>query len=119
MITPTFRQNIAVMRARWRVTQGQFAELLGVTRFQVQNWENGRSNTLPAGMLRKLETLTGWDADTLMNEHIALDSLPRDPGGAHDARPLAESVVSIEAQLYAIQQTLDEILSRLPKQNEL
>lgn|GEM_PF-5876299 len=43
----SFSENLMELRTKRRMTQGELAELLGVSRQSVSKWENGTEKTVP------------------------------------------------------------------------
>lgn len=103
--------NIALIRSRWGMEQIEFAELMGVTRFVVGNWE--RRNTPPdLATIVRLETLSGFPLAVLLGRELMKEEIPVQPFG--DGAPVVSQLEEIREELGEIKKLVQRVLQGLP-----
>jgi DNA-binding XRE family transcriptional regulator len=93
--------NIATIRARWGMEQVDFAEVVGVTRYVVGNWERGRNRPDLETMVR-LESLAGFPLAVLIGRELDKSEIPGQPLAVGEARvssPIEKRLEVIEGML--------------------
>lgn len=58
--------NIKLERTRLDATQEEFANLVGVSRRTVIEWEKGRTDNIPASTLLRMSSICGCSIDYLL-----------------------------------------------------
>jgi transcriptional regulator with XRE-family HTH domain len=71
---PTLAKNIKEFRSKLRLTQDELAEYLGVSRVEVNYYENERRE-VPSELIPKLSNLFGVDEYDLYEEDDAVNNL--------------------------------------------
>jgi len=126
-----FALNIKTIYKAWKLTEGKFGALLGVSRSTVSNWTTAYS--IPAfHEMRLIERLTGLTQNDLMSNLIERAGFPKQPyetleispkprllseplvayGDGPEKRPLVETP-GLEARLERIERLLLQVLERL------
>jgi len=96
--------NIQRLRQKWKLSQTDMGALIGCSRNQVANMENGR--TLPTiDTLAQLEKLAGMP---LTGRELTLSELPMHP--FYDGHGITQ-VVDYEQRLQRIESMLERLLS--------
>lgn len=90
--------NIATIRRCWGLEQTEFAELMGVSRFVVSNWEKGR-NEPNLAIAAKLEQMTGLSLSVLLDQELRGQDIPEKPGEIHLKVNVGERLERIEGML--------------------
>ncbi len=92
--------NIATIRARWGMEQVEFAEVVGVTRYVVGNWERGRNRPDLETMVR-LESLSGFPLAVLIGRELDKSEIAEGPLPPGEARTntVAQRLEVIEGML--------------------
>lgn len=101
--------NIISIRKRWGMSQSEFAELVGVTRFVVGHWERGR-NTPSYEEMTTLEHLTGYNHNTLRTRELLNAEIPAVPQAP--TPDVLNPIEDIRERLERIEGLLLKLMSR-------
>jgi putative transcriptional regulator len=83
--------NVKRIRTNYKLSQGQFAKLLGISPATLQNWEQGRR--LPKGAARVLLQVAAKHPDAVWDVVRPLQSAtkPRTSNGRHKLKQMARA----------------------------
>ena len=98
--------NLKIIRAKYRYSQEQFAELLEVSRGMINSYENSRADP-STDFLVKLANLTGLSVDQLNYGDIYLENLPEFLGMNGIKEP--QEQYRTQTNLYDIRNLVEEV----------